>query len=189
MKKMFCVMLAMLLLLTGCQAAGGETTPSTGATQPSTAASQSVETTVPTLPEGTFNPGPVIGGLEGDELPFENAGKARLKYEGNHSYVRYVTKVEDLPPECSWEGYDEAYFETRALLIVVETLNSGSIEVELEAIRLDGDTASVHIKRTLNGEVGTSDMATWLIWAEVSREYDYNWVLANASQLPAGEKY
>lgn len=190
MKKMICAVLALLLMLTGCQATVGGTTPPTVTTQAPAAENQPLETiTFPTLPEDGLTPGPVIGGQEGEQLPFENPGKARLKYEGNRSYVRYVTSPEELPPECSWEGYDEAWFETKALLIVVETLNSGSIEVELEAILVDGDTASVHIKRTLNGDVGTADMATWILWAEVEKDLDYTWTLANASQLPAGEKY
>ena len=187
MKKMICILTVLMLLLTGCQAAPQPVETTRAPVETTIPAVQ--ETTVPTLPEATFSPGLVIGGIEGDQLPFESAGKVRLPYEGNRAYVRYVTRVEDLPPECSWEGYDEAYFETKALLIVVETVNSGSVQLELEAITLDGDTASVHIKRTMEGDVGTTDMATWMLWAELSREYDCNWALANATQLPAGEKY
>ncbi len=189
MKKMICAILALMLVLTGCQATGGETTAPVETTLALTEGTQPQETTFPTLPEIGIATGPVLGGLEGDQLAFENAGKARLQYQGNRSYVRYVTSVEDLPPECSWEGYDEAYFQTKALLIVVETLNSGSVQVELEAIRVEGDTASVHIKRTVAGEVGTTDMATWMFWAEVDKDLNYKWSLANASQLPAGELY
>ncbi len=189
MKKMFCAILALMLLLTGCQVRGGETTPSDETTLAPSAESQPQQTTFPTLPESGFNPGSVLGGQEGDLLPFENAGKVRLNYEGNRSYVRYVTSVDQLPPEGSWTGYDEAYFETGALLIVVETLNSGSVQVELEAIRLDGDTASVVIERTMSGDVGTTDMATWMLWAEVEKGLEYEWILANSTQLPQGEKY
>lgn len=192
MKKMICFVLACMMMLTGCQAAGGGTTPPETTLAPTVSSAEETQpqmSTFPTLPEGGFNPGPVLGGQEGDELPFENAGKVRLNYEGNRSYVRYVTSVKDLPREGSWTGYDEAYFQTKALLIVVETLNSGTVQVELEAIRVEGDTASVHIKRTLAGEVGTTDMATWMFWAEIPKDLTYKWTLANASQLPAGELY
>lgn len=195
MKKMICIMLTLMLLLSGCQGAVTETTapvetapPAPGTNVPATEDPRG-ETTFPTLPESGFVTGPVMGGQEGDRLPFENAGKVRLTYEGNRSYVRYVTSVEDLPPEGSWTGYDETYFETKALLIVVETLTSGSVQVELEAIRMEGDTANVHIKRTMEGDVGTTDMATWMLWAEVEKGLEYNWTLANATQLPQGEKY
>ena len=188
MKKMICIILVLMLVLTGCQGAAGETTPPTETMAP-TEAAQPQEMTMPTLPESGFQSGPVMGELEGEALAFGNAGKVRLNYDGNRSYVLYVTSVEQLPREGSWNGYDAAYFETKALLIVVETLNSGSVQVDLESILVDGDTASVHVKRTMSGEVGTTDMATWMLWAEVEAGLDLNWVLANASQLPQGEKY
>ena len=181
MKKYLCIILALMLVLTGCQAAGsGSTSPTKQIPQQNTAA---------TLPESSLNPGPVLGGPEGDALPFENAGKVRLSYEGNRSYILYVTSVEQLPKEGSWTGYDAAYFQTKALLIVVETLNSGSVQLELESIRVDGNTASICIQRTMDGDVGTTDMATWMLWAEVDKGLDYEWTLANATQLPDGEKY
>ena len=195
MKKMFCIVLALLLVLTGCQTAGGETTPPIETTSPvettlaPTEGTQPQETTFPTLPESGFQPNPGIGGPEGESLPFENGGKTRLTYEGNRSYVRYVTSVEQLPAEGSWSGYDASYFETKALLIVVETLNSGAVQVELESILVAGNTASVNLKRTLDGEVGTSDMATWMLWAEVEKGLDYEWTLQNDGQRPVGELY
>jgi hypothetical protein len=185
MKKMICVILALMFLLAGCRASGGETMPASVPTEEN----QLQLSTVPTLPEGELNPGPVMGGLTGDELPFSNAGKVRLGYEGNRSYVRYVTSVDQLPAEGSWTGYDESYFETKALLIVVETLGSGSVELELEAIRVSDGKASIVIGRTMSGEVGTADMATWMLWAEVDKGLEYEWTLANATQLPEGEKY
>lgn len=192
MKKMICFVLTCMMLLTGCQAAGGETTPpetTLAPTVPTTEAVLPQESTFPTLAEDGFDPGPALEDREGDVIPFENPGKVRLNYEGNRSYVRYVTSVDQLPKEGSWTGYDESFFETKALLIVVETLNSGTVQVELEDIRLVGDTAKVYIKRTMGGEVGTADMATWMFWAEVSRELDCDWTLVNASQLPVGELY
>ena len=188
MKKMICFILALMLVLAGCQASGGGTTPPAQTDAP-TEENQLHLATVPTLPEGTFNPGPVMGGAAGNELPFENAGKVRLTYTDYRSYVRYVTSVDQLPAEGSWTGYDAAYFETKALLIVVETLGSGSVQLDLEAIRVDGGNASIHIKRTMSGEVGTDDMATWMLWAEVEKDLDYTWTLVNATQLPEGEKY
>lgn len=182
MKKMICAILVLMLVLTGCQAPVGETTPSTQVTEPQ-------ETAFPTLPDIGLTPVPGTNPQTGEALAFENAGKVRLNYDGNRSYVLYVTSVEQLPSGGSWTGYDAEYFETKALLIVVETLNSGSVQVDLESILVDGDTAYVHIKRTMSGEVGTADMATWMLWAEVEADLELNWALANASQLPQGEKY
>ena len=189
MKKMICAILAMMLMLTGCQAAVGETTPPTQTAPVPVEGTLPQENTFPTLPESGFRPNPGIGGQEGESLPFENAGKVRLKYEGNRSYIRYVTSVEQLPKEGSWNGYDAAYFQTKALLIVVETLSSGTVQVDLESILVDGNTASINIKRTMAGEVGTTDMATWMLWAEVEKGLEYEWTLLNATKLPAGELY
>ena len=191
MKKMICAILALMLLLAGCQAAVTETTPPTQTTPPTETNQppETQETTFPTLPESGISTGPVMGQQDGLALAFENPGKVRLSYEGNRSYVLYVTSVDQLPAVGSWTGYDESYFETKALLIVVETLNSGSVQVDWESILVEGDTAAIHIKRTMAGDVGTADMATWMLWAEVEAGLELNWVLANASQLPQGEKY
>lgn len=185
MKKMFCILLALMLLLAGCAEVEqpGETTAAPRET------TQPEETTFPTLAPDAPVIGPILGDTEGEEAAFANPGKVRIEYQGNRSYVRYVTSVGELPPEGSWEGYDADYFQTRALLIVVETVASGSVQLELESIRISGGNASVSIKRSMSGDVGTSDMATWMLWAEVDKGLDFTWTLANASQLPAGEKY
>lgn len=186
MKKIICMLLAALLVLTGCQTSGGETTPTeTTAVPTETTAPAVAETTVPTIPMN-----PVIGATEpGDSIAFANPGKARIAYTGPRSSVQYVTSVEQLPDEEWFKDYDEEFFKTKALLILVETVNSGSVQLEIEAIRVSGDTASVEVKRTLSGDAGTTDMATWMLWVEVSNELDYDWVLPNSTNLPEGEKY
>ena len=78
MKKMICVILALMFLLAGCRAPGGETTPPAQATDPA-GENQLQLGTVPTLPVETIDPGPVMGGLSGDELPFANAGKVEIR--------------------------------------------------------------------------------------------------------------
>lgn len=182
MKKMICILTVLMLLLTGCQAAA-QPAETTVAPRPTTA--PEVETSVPTLPMN-----PVIGATEpGDGIAFSNPGKARIAYTGPRSSVKYVTSVEQLPDEEWFKDYDEEFFKTKALLIVVETVNSGSVQLEIEAIRVSGDTASVEVKRTMSGDAGTTDMATWMLWVEVSNELDYDWVLPNSTNLPEGEKY
>ena len=185
MKKMTCMLLAALLLLTGCQTAEP---PETTVPEETIAIEEFATAPTVTIPIQTM-PDLVIGGVEGEEMEFRNPGKARIGYTENRSYVRYITSVDQLPAVGSWTGYDESYFETKALLIVVETLNSGSVQVDWESILVEGDTAAIHIKRTMAGDVGTADMATWMLWAEVEAGLELNWVLANASQLPQGEKY
>jgi hypothetical protein len=186
MKRMICILLALLLLLSGCQtAAPAETTAPAESDVPETAFPTGEEQSVPvqTVPDM------VIGGMEGEELELRNPGKARIDYTGSRSYVQYVTSVDQLPDEEALKGYDEAFFERSALVIVVETVGSGSVQLDIESIRLSDGTASVTLKRAMPGEVGTSDMATWLLWAEVDRDLDFEWVLEGGSKQSQDEKY
>ena len=48
---------------------------------------------------------------------------------------------------------------------------------------------TVTLKRTLAGEVGTADMATWMLWAEVEKGLDYSWNLKDAGQSLPNVKY
>ena len=185
MKKKIALFLAAFLLLTGCQPGGEPTEPVDTTVAPEVTTEAEEETTMPVLP--TINPGFVTEPR--DSIAFENPGKARITYTGNRSYVKYITSVDQLPKDEALKGYDEEFFETHALLVIVETVNSGSTQLEIGDIRLQGDTATVSLKRSMPGQVGTSDMATWLLWAEVSRDLDYHWTLEGGSKLPAGEKY
>lgn len=182
MKKMFCMLLAAFLLLTGCQAPANEITAPDETTAPA-------QTQAPTTVPAETEPFATILLPQEGELAFANPGKARITYTGIRSYVKYVTNPEELSDEEGLTGYDAAFFENNALLIVVETVSSGSVQLELESIEVSGDTASVSVKRSMSGDVGTADMATWMLWAEVEKGLDYEWTLKNASQLPMGEKY
>ena len=193
MKQFFCMFLAMLLLTgcgTGAVAQTSEPAESMQAgTEPSEpAASETQEQTLAwtemTVPETIPFPTVSIGTDRGDPVDFANAGCQRVDYQGNRSFVRYVTGMEELPEEEVLQKYDAAFFETRALVIVYETVTSGSVKLELEKITVNADTASVFIRRTMAGEIGTSDMATWLLWAEVEKDLAYSWEIANSSGLP-----
>ena len=174
MKKFFCFLLALTFLLTGCGSVDqGEKEDS---------ASQ-------LLTPVELETAPMAGNEGGLELAFANPGKIRILYQGNLSYVKYITSVEQLPDTEVLADYDAAFFETKALLIVVETVSSGSVQLELDAIRVSDGNASVCVKRTMSGDAGTTDMATWMLWAEVDRGLEYTWTLANSTNLPAGEKY
>lgn len=194
MRRFICMMLVLTLCLAGCRA-GTDTDETTNA--PTETTVTPVETTAPaeetlewtevTEPETT----PVIGTEAGGEqtLAFADPGKARIRYERNVSYVKYITSVEDLPESEALAAYDKTFFETHALVLVVETVSSGSVQLEIDSITVEGGTASVALSREMSGAVGTADMATWMLWAEVERGLDCTWVLENASTLPGGEKY
>lgn len=193
MKKIVTILIALLLMLSGCRAPEGETmapggtdaVPSGTTAAPATQPQEETEfAAAPEDPAHIPTQAPDAAALR-----FANQGRIRIAYTGNRSYVRYITSVEELPDEAELEGYDEAFFASQALVIVVETVSSGSVELEIADIRLEGDTASVSVRRTMAGEMGTADMATWLLWAEVDRDLTCSWTLENASGLPGLEKY
>ena len=75
----------------------------------------------------------VLGDTAGD--PVEVQGKERLTYEGVESTVRYVTSADQLPDCEALETYDDAYFETHALILVTQSVTSGSVDVSIKAIQ------------------------------------------------------
>ena len=129
-------------------------------------------------------PAPTISGqMPGLDMPESDlvlgeGGRIRLDYIGNRSGVQYITEAGQVPDYEELAGYDEAYFLDKALLVVMVTTGSGSIRTEIGAVQIDGGTASVHVSYTMTGDVGTADMATWLMWVEVEAGLDYQWKLA-----------
>lgn len=189
MRKLTCLLLALLLMLTACTS-GGETTEPTRTTETIQNVTEPAETTAPSSEETKSPIKPLPGETDGILLPYANPGKARVSYEGNRSYVRYITSVAELPEEEVLAVYDEAFFEHSALLLVVETVSSGSIRVEMGDIFLSGDTARVTLKREMSGDVGTADMATWMLWAEVEKGLSCGWELdGDNEKLPGSSKY
>lgn len=176
MKKILCLLLA-AVLLAGCQS---QTVETTGAP---TQAQIPERTPVDTSPDADD------AKTQAGKLAFTNPGKARITYTGNVTDIQYITSVDQLPDEEALADYDEAFFEKHALLIVVETVSSGSVQLELGGIHVEGEFATVSLKRTMEGEIGTTDMATWMLWAEVEKGLEYTWQIQDREQSPEGEKY
>lgn len=114
-------------------------------------------------------------------LKLGKTGKLRIPYTINLSNAKYITSVDMLPDEECFAAYDEAYFRENALLIVTETVKSGSVDVKIESVKVDDNTASVKLTHTGAGGIGTGDMAVWLLWAEVEKGLEYDWVVENPS--------
>lgn len=177
MKRLFvfCLILALCLTAAGCRSAG--MLPSQAGTTPGTApGTESEETTgdvtSPKLPE------------EGDEIVgtsvnFANVQTLRITYSGAKSNVVYVTSPAQLPKHEAFSAYDAAFFRDRALVLVTDTVGSGSVRVGIDRITVSGNTAYVTVSRELHGDVGTGDMATWYIWAEVEAGLTCRWEVFN----------
>ena len=113
--------------------------------------------------------------------------KLRITYQqGVSDSVVCVSSVEELHAyglygSQTLAAYDEAFFQDKALVLVKYTVNSGSIQLSLGEATQVNQVVSVKVDAQLDG-MGTSDMATWLLWAEVDKSLsDCQWVLEGGS--------
>lgn len=181
MKRMWYIALALLcaaaLLLSGC---GTEEAPETSAptqaaeetTEPETFVAQ--ELPAVTIPKDGF----LVEG-EGTAFAIGESGVIRVNYNGNISTIRYVTSVDQLPDYPEPGMFDESYFRTHALLLIMETVSNGSTRVGISNVTVEGDQASVELYHETQGDMSTAVMTTWLIWAEVERDLDLKWTVTN----------
>lgn len=181
MKSLLSAGCALCLLLAGCSQPNQ--TQSLGTASDSANASSQ-----PTTTPGVGN---VIGGddfapVPGDAVDQESRGKLRITYNGNESSVRYVTSVDQLPTYEELQKYDEDYFQDHALVVVTESVSSGSVDVEIDSIRYTDTVNQVVLYHSAPGDdaAGTGDMATWLLWAEVDADLEGTWTVSNPA-LPS----
>lgn len=166
MKRPWCVVLVLLYVLNLILAGCGNTEENSKAEQ------ESVAAIVPSARDSG-------DGLKEYVPEIESTGKIRISYTGNRSTVRYITSASQLPDYEVLEAFNEEYFQTGALILVVETVSNGSVDVAISRITVDGNRASVTLSHEMRADAGTADMATWLLWAEVDRGMDCQWVLEN----------
>ena len=157
------------VLLAGCK--GGKTANTT--TPGTTVGTVTAGTAATTLPRDGATVPPTSGFATQPTADASiEGGKLRLEYTGSRSSLTYVNYAE-------LAEYDAAFFEKHALLLVVDTESSGSIQVGFASI--DPSTGTVTLSREMNGDVGTMDMATWLLWAVIDRDDSVTWSLENPS--------
>ena len=176
MKRMLCTVLCAAMLLCGCQsapAANGETQGTTEALTEEMTENVTVPQATVTDPQSPTQPFVEPETVGGSEIG--QTGLVRVAYNGNISSIRYITSVDQLPVNDALSAYDEAYFETKALVVVLESVSSGSVKVGIESI----ENGVVTLSHELTGDVATADMATWLLWAEVEQGLEGQWTVAN----------
>ena len=179
MKKLICMLLALVLVFSGCASSATAEAP----TEPATEPQETLEATETDPPEATLH----IEEKETEATMETSAtGAQRIEYKQNASSVRYITRVEDLPAYEALDGYRNAeYFETKALLVVVDTVTSGSVKVAIDSV----GNGTVTLSKEMSGDMGTADMATWLLWAEVEQGLTDTWTVTNPGVQSNLSKY
>ena len=149
---------------------------------------QSTSSAAPeTTPTGLINrePVPLPTVTAHDFVEFKNPGQLRIPYTESVSTVRYITSVDQLPDDEAFKAYDEAFFQNNALILVTQSVATGSARLTIDEISVDNGVATVKISQSVSGDVATSDMAAWLLWAEVPAGLALEWKTdsANAAQI------
>lgn len=193
MKRFFAMMLTLLFLLSllaGCkpstQNAAPEETDNTETTAGQTAAATEIS---PEAVEVTVPKEIGITGAGESDIVIAATGKLRMTYSGNVSSVRYITDPSQLPDHEELKGYDEAYFREHALILVMETVTSGTVQVDISGVTVEDGTAAVQLSHEAQGDLGTTVMTTWLLWAEVEAGLDYKWTVENPAVKSEAERY
>ena len=63
--------------------------------------------------------------------------------------------------------YDDAFFAENTLMAIYVPADSGSWRYGVDQVFCDGTSFCVHVKRTDSADVGTADMAGWLVTVAV----------------------
>lgn len=172
-------LLLVLVLLAGCVQT--DPAPSTTAVPPT---SESAAGTQETTPWEPTTPATTVPAQIGDDLTLNATGSARHNYTTAVSFVRYITSADQLPQNEALAAYDDSYFETGALVLVADTVNSGSVTVSIEQITVTDGEAHVVLAHEASGDMGIPAMTSWLAWAEVAPGLELTWILDNPSTEP-----
>lgn len=150
------------LTLPGCQDSGmgqsshnTETTVSVNSETDGTTeatVSETLDFTEETATDITVPKDSLTEAQTGTPLQLGDTGSLHIPYTANLSSVRYITTASDLPDYGELEVYDDAWFQDHALVLIMETVSSGSVEVGIRAIVADGGTATVTLSHETQGK-------------------------------------
>ena len=170
MRKYAAWILVICMLLAGCQSTGDGQSAAGAQTEPDAVLSD------------RFNEKEQHA-ISGSRVQFEGGGIQRIPYTGSVSTVKYITSVEQLPDHDAFKKYDAAFFQDKALVLVTQSTGSGSTRLEIDSLTVEDGKVKVKLKQTAGGDVGTADMATWLLWVEVSAGLELEWDMDATSKV------
>lgn len=174
---------ALCAVATGCSTSKQEES-SMPLTSPSPAVSQK--------PSQSGFAGGGTGAVGSNTVTLESPQQLRIAYQqGTPNSITCVSSVDQLKTYGLYgseklASYDDSFFDSKALVLVKYTVNSGSAQLSLGSATQVSNMVSVRIDTQSSG-MGTADMATWLLWAEVDKSLsEYQWVLESADRTTAG---
>lgn len=185
MRRLLCLTLCVLLLC-GCAPTHADPTGTAAATEETAQSVTGAPVDVTEVPTNDVTLPQPLDQTQGEsDVVLGTTGAVRVTYTNPISSVRYITSAAELPDEPALAGYDDAYFAEHALLVVMETVNSGSAAVSIESV----EAGVVTLSHQNSGDVGTTVMTTWLLWAEVESGLAYSWSVANSAVESVGVAY
>jgi len=91
-------------------------------------------------------------------------------FSGDFFLIKSNGLDEDILQRLTGDHYDEAFFEEYFLVLITVSEPSGSNRHEFVTLEEDNNILTIHIDRLLP-EIGTADMAGWMIVIELSNNY------------------
>lgn len=172
--SIFCMSALMSLSLIGCASGGSEGDPMVGEKTSS-------------IPQTTkkvsgFATGDVSVGAE--YIAMDNENQMRKTELASMNSIECVTSMDQLK-KYAWiangllDSYEESFFEDKALVFATITVTSGSTKLSFGDAKVVNNVVLLGIK-TERPTLGTNDMATFLLWAEMDQKYaDCTWQFAD----------
>lgn len=107
-------------------------------------------------------------------IPTHNQNKTKLTYDRNRSEGRILSTLSDLEPYLTladFSSYTETYFKEKSLLLITQSVKSGSISVSVDTVTQDKGQLNVTLSYN-SPQTLTWDMTTWLLWVEIDKTSD-----------------
>lgn len=114
----------------------------------------------------------------------DNQGSKKIVYSGQESSIVCAGDRKSMvnfagSDAGELKNYTDEYFEGKALLMARISVRSGSDRPSFKSVMFKEGRALVTLKYYAP-KIGTCDMATYLIWAEMDRKYaGYDWEISN----------
>jgi len=183
MKKLISITLLVLattIILTACGGSGMTTTPQQSPdVTPDVTPDPGTSTTPPPItdplpPDGVSSVKVLYNRIDWrenmDRTVIIRSVEELLEFSESLEIIRLNGRDEGLIERITGVKYDDAFFEDHFLVMVTVSETSGSNRHEVTSVKINNGMLDIEIERQIP-DVGTADMAGWLITIELSNDY------------------